>query len=921
MGKKRVHELAKDYGLDNREVVQRLQAAGMSVKTHSSSVYEDEARAILDKFVEKPKAVKKRPGMTIVRKRQTPPEPSAPTAAPAPSTPKVVAEPPTEPSAPSPPAAASEPPALARPARPAEATPSPSPGRVETPKSSAPSRRPVETPREEVRRPPSRMRRDGDRPGSSEVRSRTPGPRDVTEPKPDTKKPEPPRRPGAARVVRMIDRDKLLERVPSSRLGGGPARGGGPRGGGGDAGGQKFGQVTELRVVQDPYGRGREMITVGKDKKGKGAGAGAKKKSRSPTKREMMEMRERAMHPARLRRKKGVKRSGKKTPVTQPKASKRVVKMKETIAVSELAHELQTKAGEIIGRLMKLGMMVSLNESIDFDTAQLIASEYDYTVESIAFVEEDILQAPEVEDESRMEPRPPVVTVMGHVDHGKTSLLDAIRKARVAAGEAGGITQHIGAYSVDTPNGRVTFIDTPGHAAFTEMRARGAQVTDLVILVVAADDGVMPQTEEAVRHAQAARVPIIVAVNKIDKPEANADRVTQELSALNLMPEAWGGDTLYVHTSATKGTGIPELLESILLQAEVLELKADYDANAVGRVIEAQLDKGRGPVATVLVQHGKLKRGDDVVVGEYVGRIRAMTDDQGQRVKEAGPSTAVEVIGLEGVPDAGDMLNKVVSAEQAREVADHRAEQRKQREQSQGNKLSLDEIMKRMTGNTALELKVVLKADVHGSMEAVRASLEKLSTEEVKVNVIYAGVGAVKESDIMLASASDGLVLGFGVRPDPKARDVANREGVEIRTYNIIYEMVDDVKKAMEGLLEPESRETVVGRAEVRELFRVTKVGTIAGCRVVEGKAQRAAKVRVLRDSAQVYEGRVSSLRHFKDDVREVDSGYECGVGVENFNDVKVGDVLEFFRIEEVARTLDSPGSAKPSPGGVEAHP
>ncbi|HET6346615.1 MAG TPA: translation initiation factor IF-2, partial [Myxococcota bacterium] len=468
-------------------------------------------------------------------------------------------------------------------------------------------------------------------------------------------------------------------------------------------GGQRYGQVTELKVVTDPFGRGREMQVVGRDKRkgpgtgpgGAGAGAGkgpaGARRGRTPSKREMIEARDRGMHPSRLKKKKTSKRAAKKTEVTQPKASKRVIKMKETIVVADLAHQLGVKAVDIIRRLMAMGMMVTQNQSVDFDTAQLMAAEFEYTVESVAFAEASLIEAtPEGgEADENLEPRPPVVTIMGHVDHGKTSLLDAIRKARVAAGEAGGITQHIGAYSVKVGNkGTVTFLDTPGHAAFTQMRARGANVTDLVVLVVAADDGVMPQTEEAIKHAQAAEVPIIVAVNKIDKPDANADRVMQELTKFDLLPEAWGGETLYVNTSATKGTGIDELLESILLQAEVLELKANPNRSAVGVVVEAQLDRGRGPVATVLVQQGTLKRGDAIVVGTCSGKIRAMMDDQGRQFKEAGPSAAVEVTGLDAVPEAGDVLNVVETSDMARQVAEHRLAMKRTQEQAGGSSMS-----------------------------------------------------------------------------------------------------------------------------------------------------------------------------------------------------------------------------------------
>ncbi|MED5465159.1 MAG: translation initiation factor IF-2, partial [Myxococcota bacterium] len=723
---------------------------------------------------------------------------------------------------------------------------------------------------------------------------------------------------GGAKVVRMIDRDKLLERVPSRRLGGGNGNGNGgrparrgPPGNNGFGAPQNRGlnEVTELRVVSDPFGRGREMVNVDRDKRGEGGPGGkGKKKGRAPSKREMISMRERNFHSSRLRRKKGVKKSstGVARPLTQPKAAKRVIKMKETIVLTDLAHQLGVKVGDLIRKLMQLGTMVSQNESVDFDTAQVLAAEYEYTVDSIAFKEDAYIEVEDTETDENLEPRAPVVTIMGHVDHGKTSLLDAIRSSRVAAREAGGITQHIGAYSVNLEGkGDITFIDTPGHAAFTEMRARGAQVTDIVVLVVAADDGMMPQTEEAIRHSQAAGVPIIVAVNKCDLEAANPDRVTQELAGFGLAPEAWGGETLYVNTSAIKGTGLDELLEAILLQTEMLELKANPAREASGVVIEAKLDKGRGPVATILVRHGTLKRGDFIVVGEHAGRVRAMSNYTGKQVTTAGPSDAVEIIGIEGVPGAGDKFNCVASAEAAREISDHRIETRKVGEQTSATKMSLEQIMKRMSGEEQLELKLVVKADVQGSVEAVKGALLKLTTEEVGVSVIYGGVGGITESDIMLAAASNGLVLGFNVRPDNNARRVADREGVEIRPYSIIYEMVDDVKKAMEGLLAPESKESIVGHAEVRDLFRVSKVGLVAGCRVVDGKAIRGAGVRVLRDSVEIYSGKVGSLFHFKDSVREVESGSECGISVDGFSDVKVQDVIEFYTVEEVSRTLD----------------
>jgi translation initiation factor IF-2 len=934
MGKKRVHELAKEYGIDTREVLQRLQAAGVDVKSHSSSVYEEEARAVLGKpkateVAEAPATSPRRPGMLIVKKKkEVEPEVAAVASADADEAmgnheshiePEVVAKP------------ESMEPSFEQEAEPRVSEmpePTPEPTRSGGDEAKAPPARPVAAERAPAPArvaPSAPARHRPNEPAATTASSSQPSPRPPVE---TAAGPRLGSRPGAATVVRMIDREKLMERVPSRRLGGVP---GGdrraPREGGGPS--QRFGQVTELKVVTDPFGRGREMINVGRDRKQKQTTSAGKapKKERAPSKRDLLEMRERVLHPSRLKKKKTMVKGAKKTELTERKASKRVIRMKESIVVAELAHELGVKVTEIIAKLMSLGLMVAQNQTINFETAQLVAADYEYTVESTAFDEEGALESTEAEaEDTNLQPRPAVVTVMGHVDHGKTSVLDAIRQARVAAGEAGGITQHIGAYQVNVPErGRITFLDTPGHAAFTAMRARGAQVTDLVVLVVAADDGVMPQTEEAVKHAQAAQVPMVVAINKIDKPDAQPERVMQELaSKFGLTPEAWGGETLYVSTSATKGRGIPELLEAVFLQAEVLELKANPDRAAVGIVLEAKLDRGRGPVATVLVQNGTLHRGDAVVVGEYAGKVRAMQNDLGASVDEAGPSGAVEITGLEGVPEAGDTLHAVDSADKAREIAEHRAAQKKAQEGVGRTAMTLEEMMKRMTGEGGLELKIVLKADVQGSVEAVRDALLALSTPEVKVNVVYAGVGGVKESDITLAAASKGIVLGFNVRPDANARDIAEREGVEIRSYNIIYEVLDEIRLALQGLLAPESREKMLGHAEVREVFRITKVGQIAGCRVTDGKAMRSARVRVVRDSVQIHDGRVSSLKHFKNDVREVDAGQECGVGIEDYNDIKVGDVLEFYQIEEIARTLPSSAvtGKRPVGGpGVSAHP
>ena len=588
-----------------------------------------------------------------------------------------------------------------------------------------------------------------------------------------------------------------------------------------------------------------------------------------------------------------------------PKASKRKIHIYETIQVGELAQRMGVKVPEVIKKLMELGIMATANQSIDYEAAALIAADFGYEVEKRA-VAEDFLDMVEKIEGGEPQPRPPVVTVMGHVDHGKTSLLDAIRKADVASKEAGGITQHIGAYTVSLPSGKeVVFLDTPGHEAFTAMRARGAKVTDIVILVVAADDGVMAQTKEAIDHANAAGVPIIVAINKIDKPEANPERVKRELAELGLIPEEWGGDTIFCEISAKKKIGIEDLLEMLALQAEVLELKADPKRPARGNVIEAKLDKGRGPVATVLIKEGTLHIGDAIVCGLHYGKVRAMINDRGKRIKEAGPSMPVEIQGLSGVPNAGDEFVVLPDEKKAREVAEYR--QRKEREAAlaKTTKISLDSIFEKMQESELKELNIVLKTDVQGSLEALKESLKKLSTKEIKVNIVRGGIGAISESDILLASASDAIVIGFNVRPTPQAKSVAEKEHVDVRFYNVIYQAIEDVKNAMVGLLEPVYEEELLGKAEVRQTFRVPKVGTVAGCFVLEGIIKRNAEARLLRDNVVVYTGKIASLRRFKEDVKEVQAGYECGIGLEKFNDIKVGDVIEAFIMKEVKPVLE----------------
>jgi translation initiation factor IF-2 len=656
--------------------------------------------------------------------------------------------------------------------------------------------------------------------------------------------------------------------------------------------------------------RGGKKEGPGYGDAGKGAKKGAPpaKKKEQPRKNEIIEKRERAFDPA---YKGSKKRGGKervssnanKTEITVPKAIKRIIKISESISVGELAKRLGIKANDLIKSLMKMGMMVTINHQLDFDTAVILASEYEYEVENVAVDLDEILEST-VDAPETLVKRPPVVTIMGHVDHGKTSLLDGIREANVIAGEAGGITQHIGAYDVELNGRKITFLDTPGHEAFTAMRARGAKVTDIVVLVVAADDGVMPQTKEAINHSKAAGVPIIVAINKIDKPGAKPDRVKQELTDQGIVSSDWGGDVTMVEVSAKQRLNLEELLEMILLQADLMELTANPNKLAKGTIVEGKLDKGRGPVATVLVQEGTLRTGDYCVVGVHSGRVRAMQNDRGEKVTEAGPSMPVELVGLSGVPEAGDVFVAMKDEKQAKEIATLRQIKMREVEFAKHTKLSLDDLYKRIQSGEVKDLNVVVKGDVQGSVEAVSDSLRKLSTEAIRLNVIHSAVGAVTETDVNLAAASNAIIIGFNVRPEVKALGHADREGVDIRLYSIIYDAVEDVKKAMEGLLEPTFKEKFLGRVEIRDVFSVPKIGNVAGCYVTDGKMVRNAQVRLLRDNVVMYEGKMSSLRRFKDDVKDVASGYECGIGLENYNDIKVGDLIEAFEMEKIATKL-----------------
>jgi len=593
---------------------------------------------------------------------------------------------------------------------------------------------------------------------------------------------------------------------------------------------------------------------------------------------------------------------GPPAPPEPPEEIKReLIKLPESVTVGELAAAMRHKSTEVIKALLELGVMATVNEVLDPTAAKLVADKFHFDVE-VRSLEGDLLEEEE-SDPAQMRTRPPVVTVMGHVDHGKTSLLDAIRTTKVAEREFGGITQHIGAYQVDTSHGRVTFLDTPGHEAFTAMRARGAQATDMVVLVVAADDGVMPQTVEAINHAKAANVPILVAVNKIDKPGADPDRVKRELANHGLVPEDWGGQTIFIHTSAKRGDGIPQLLEMTALQAEILELRANPARAGRGVIVEGRLDRGRGPVATALIQSGTLKEGDAVVVGSHSGRVRAMFNDRGKKVQSAGPSDPVEILGLSGVPQAGDTMLVVADERKARQIATVRSERDRLKGKSAA-RITLEDLHKQIAAGEVKELRLVIKADVQGSVEALTESLERLSTDEVKLKVIHSSVGTVTESDVMLASASNAIVLGFNVKADPKATSQAQANGVDMRSYNVIYDAINDVKAALSGMLAPEIREVVLGRAQVRQLFPISKVGTIYGSSVSEGKIVRGSRVRIKRGDTVLGESTVSSLKRFKDDVREVLQGLECGIGIEGIKGVQPNDVIEAYTTEEVARTL-----------------
>jgi len=649
----------------------------------------------------------------------------------------------------------------------------------------------------------------------------------------------------------------------------------------------------------------------GKKKKEKKGGERKEETPRSVVRLRKFEVFERAdLYEGRLIKRKKKEVPGKEAPkkmkqpeLVVPKPAKRKIKIPEKVTVADLAKAMSVKAAELIRKLMALGMVANINQSIDFETASLLADDLGFELAESRFELEESLT--EVQDKpEELKARPPVVTIMGHVDHGKTSLLDYIRKSNIIAGESGGITQHIGAYYVERTGGDIVFLDTPGHEAFTAMRARGAKVTDIIVLVVAADDGVMPQTKEAINHARAANIPIVVAINKIDKPEANVEKVRRELAELGLAPEEWGGQTIFGNLSAKTGQGVDELLELILLQAEMMELKANPEKPARGTVIEAKLDKSRGPVATVLIRSGTLKQGGFFVCGEHFGKVRAMLNNRGKRMIVATPSMPVEVYGISGVPMAGDEFIVVPDEKTAKEVIEYRLTQSKKWEGEKRGIVSLDDLFQKIKEGEVKELNLVLKADVQGSIEAISDSLGKLVSEEVKLKIIHSSTGAISETDVMLASASNAIIIGFNVRANPRVTEVAEKETVDIRYYDVIYNLIQDIKLAMAGLLEPVLKENFIGRATVKEVFHIAKIGTVAGCSVTDGRVERNARTRLLRDEVVVFEGKIASLRRFKDDVKEVQTGYECGITVEDFQDIKPGDVFEVFQVEEVRPEL-----------------
>ncbi len=914
----RINELARDLEVKAKAIIDYLPEAGVTEKkTHSSSIdvgaaekvrahfrqlaeeeAAAEAKAEADKAAREAaaKAARLRPAAPVAPPAVAPlvPAPAAVAAAP-PAPPKIAVPPPPAVKAPVPAAA---------PVRPAAAPPAPSAPQA-APPAAPPPAKPTPAPP-----PPSVMPRPAVPPAARPpAPATTPGgaPRPPARPlgpgSPNPYRPAAPSSPpgmaarsGAPAGQPMGNRPgtgpggaRAPQRFPGARPGNFPQRPGGPPQRPGQRPTRPGAPTIPMPVVPPPKAEPGKPIYERKP------AARAR-----PTLEKRFEEGERKLHPVRTRPGVTERRATRIEPIAQPPRPPREITITEGITVRDLAEKLDVRAKDVLKELLDRGVFASINQALDVPTATSLAEAFSGIVNVVSFEEEVVQEVAKEETKGKLEPRPPVVTVMGHVDHGKTSLLDAIRKTDVAAGEAGGITQHIGASVVSIDGRRIVFVDTPGHEAFTRMRARGAKVTDIVVLVVAADDGVMPQTLEAIDHARAANVPIIVAVNKVDKPDAQPERVKRQLADRGLMPEEWGGDTVVVEVSARDKKNIDKLLEMILLVADLRELRASPSAPASGTVLESRVDRGRGPVATVLVQNGTLHTGDVFIVGAVFGKVRALFDDHGRPVKQADPSTPVEVLGLQGVPEAGDQF-QVADEAKARHIVDYR--QGKLREaslaRSAGSRITLDQLHEQLKTGESKELPIVIKADVQGSVEVLSELLPKLSTDRVKLKIIHASVGGVTETDVLLASASGAIVFAFNVRPDRKAADLAQRENVEIRSHSIIYEVSDEIKRAMAGLLDPVFKEVHLGRAEVRNTFRIKGLGTIAGCMVVDGILKRDGEIRVVREGTVVYTGRVSSLRRFKDDASEVRSGFECGVGVSNFNDIKVGDILECFSMQK----------------------
>jgi len=907
MTKKRVYELAKELGLENRELIARMEKMGISVKSHSSTLEDGDVERICREIrgVDSREMVEKRITSTIIRRRAVR-QPAEEEKAEAPEEAAPVAEAPFEVEAPEAKGAEEEVPAGEKKAEkiqvsaeevpPEEAAPPEKiPAEKEKPEEAkaAPEEKPeqaAEAKEEGEKAPPAKLPRE------EEVQ---PPPADGMSVVPPVEAkavegPAPPPKPEAAKeeVVRIVPPEvrkvplkkteppKIIkEIIPPAAVVAPTATAEAERG-------KKKRKGTAEQFVEEAVPAKKKMF----QKKG-----GEKKSLHLEVEGEEKTARwreEKRVVPVKM----------KKTQITTPKAIKRRIKVGEAISVGELAKKMGVKAGDVINKLMGIGIMATINQAIDFDAASLIASEFGYQVETAVQEFEEVMQKSE-QGSKNLQPRAPVVTIMGHVDHGKTSLLDAIRKTNVIDGEAGGITQAIGAYHVHIKDRDIVFLDTPGHEAFTAMRARGAKVTDVVVLVVAADDGVMDQTVEAINHSRIAGVPILVAINKIDKPGADPGKIKQALTEHNLVSEEWGGDTIFCEVSAKKKEGIEDLLEMILLQADVLDLKADPDQPVRGVIVEAKLDKGRGPVATVLIQEGTLREGDAFVSKMEWGRVRVMYNDQGARVREAGPSMPVEVIGFSSVPQASAEFVGVEDEKKARSIAEYWIRKEREKELSATSKITLEQLYQKIKEGVK-ELNVILKADVQGSIEALGDALTKLSTDDIKLNVIHSSPGTVTETDVMLASASNAIIIGFNVRPDSRVSEIAELEGVDIKLYDIIYNAIADVRAAMEGLLEPEYKDVLQGKAEVRELFRVPKVGTIAGSFITEGKITRKSNVRLVRDGIQIFDGKIMSLKRFKDDAKEVLSGFECGIGIEGFNDLKLGDIIEAYTQEKIERKL-----------------